>query len=80
MSIILNQQFTNMKKKNKNKKVKNSYMGVGMMPMGYMDGGKSKIKPGESVDGIDVDTNVKNPNATMRGVGAATQGTKFFNN
>jgi|TARA_R100001530_G_scaffold49916_1_gene37257 hypothetical protein len=43
---------------------------------GYMHGGK--IHPGPSVDGIDVATNVKKPNKTMRGVGAATKGIKFF--
>ena len=41
-----------------------------------MHGGK--IHPGPSVDGIDVDKNVKKPNKTMRGVGAATKGIKFF--
>tara|TARA_Y100001938_G_C8086372_1_gene432311 strand:- start:1284 stop:1478 length:195 start_codon:yes stop_codon:yes gene_type:complete len=42
----------------------------------YKHGGK--IHPGPSVDGIDVATNVAKPNKTMRGVGAATKGIKFF--
>ena len=72
-------------KKNKKKK---KYMGGGMMKMGYMgggmpnmsygDGGEFKVQPGPSVDGMDVDTNVKKPTQTMRGVGAATKGIKFF--
>ena len=43
---------------------------------GYMHGGK--VQPGPSVDGMDVAKNVKKPNKTMRGVGAATKGIKFF--
>jgi len=75
----------------KKDKKKKKYMGGGMMPMGgmgymgggmpkmsYGDGGEFKVKPGPSVDGMDVDTNVKKPNKTMRGVGAATKGVKFF--
>ena len=42
----------------------------------FMGGGETH--PGPSVDGIDVATNVKKPNKTMRGVGAATKGIKFF--
>ncbi len=42
----------------------------------YKHGGQ--IHPGPSVDGMDVATNVKKPNKTMRGVGAATKGIKFF--
>jgi hypothetical protein len=53
-------------------------MGGGMMKMGYEDGGQFKVKPGPSVDGMDVATNVAKPNKTMRGVGAATKGIKFF--
>ena len=70
------------------KKKKKKYMGGGMMKMGYMgggmptmgygDGGEFKVKPGPSVDGMDVATNVSKPNKTMRGVGAATKGIKFF--
>lgn len=66
-----------MKKDKKNKK-KKKYMGGGMMPMAYEDGGQFKIQQGESVDGMDVDTKVKNPNMTVKGAGAATQGNKFF--
>lgn len=62
----------------KKHKKKKKYMGGGMMKMGYEDGGKFKIQPGPSVDGMDVDTNVKKPNKTMRGAGAATKGIKFF--
>ena len=53
-------------------------MGGGMMKMGYEDGGQFKVQPGPSVDGMDVAKNVKKPNKTMRGVGAATKGIKFF--
>ena len=60
-------------KKDKNKKKKRKYMGGGMMPMAYGDGGEFKMQPGESVDGMDVDTNVKKPNMTVKGAGAATQ-------
>jgi|6_EtaG_2_1085325.scaffolds.fasta_scaffold423030_1 hypothetical protein len=42
----------------------------------YMSGGK--VKPGPSVDGIDVDKNVKHPKQKTRGTGAATKGTKHF--
>ena len=76
-----------MKKDKKNKK-KKKYMGGGMMPMAYMgggmtpmayeDGGPFKMQPGESVDGMDVDTKVKKPNMMVKGAGAATQGNKFF--
>ena len=65
-------------KKDKNKKKKRKYMGGGMMPMAYKDGGEFKMQTGESVDGMDVDTNVKKPNMTVKGAGAATQGNKFF--
>ena len=60
------------------KKQKNAYMGGGITKMSYHDGGKFKVKPGPSVDGMDVATNVAKPNKTMRGVGAATKGIKFF--
>ena len=60
---------------------KMNYMGGGMTsmsPMGYKDGSEFKLKPGPSVEGMDVDKNVKKPTQTMRGVGAATKGVKFF--
>ena len=71
-------------KKNKNaymhggKPHKKKHMGGGMMKMGYEDGGQFKVQPGPSVDGMDVAKNVKKPNKTMRGGGAATKGIKFF--
>ena len=71
-------------KKNKNaymhggKPHKKKHMGGGMMKMGYEDGGQFKVQPGPSVDGMYVAKNVKKQNKTMRGVGAATKGIKFF--
>jgi hypothetical protein len=41
-------------KKDKNKKKKRKYMGGGMMPMAYEDGGKFKMQSGESVDGMEM--------------------------
>jgi hypothetical protein len=60
------------------KKNKNAYMHGGKphKKKKFMGGGK--IQPGPSVDGMDVATNVAKPNKTMRGVGAATRGIKFF--
>ena len=49
----------------KKDKKKKKYMGGGMIKMGYGDGGQFKVQPGPSVDGMDVDTNVKKPNKTM---------------